>query len=202
MASSSSQELSPTYTSLSHLPCIRALHLNTTTCTAVLDLARAVKHDQEDSGQHVLLAAQTLAEAKTWSPILLSSSAWAKAAALRTQLISESDALIATVSAVNPSALYLYEKALVVQLHAGVAALKSFLTMERDCGLVIPLFEGNDLLVTAWDETRGDDVYRLQLADGKAFVMSGSSKLRVSGGDPLVAVVFCLAAGGGGEVSV
>jgi hypothetical protein len=88
---------------------------------------------------------------------------------------------------------------MVIQLHSGLAALKNFLTMEDDCGLMIPLSMSDDVLVTAWDETRGDDVYRLELSTSKAFVISGSSKLWVAGADPLVCVVFCLAAGRGGE---
>jgi hypothetical protein len=76
----------------------------------------------------------------------------------------------------------------VIQLHPGVAPLKNFLTMEQDCGLLIPLSptptttttttaaaaagvseEGGEpsLAVTAWDETRGEDKYRLALAAGK-----------------------------------
>jgi hypothetical protein len=101
---------------------------------------------------------------------------------------------------VNPAALYLYDKALVVQLHEGVAPLKNFLTMEEDCGLMVPLSITDDMLVTAWDETRGNEAYRLALSMRKAFVMSGSSKLRIAGDDPLVCVVFCLAAGRSGEL--
>lgn len=100
----------------------------------------------------------------------------------------------------NPAALYLYEKAMVIQLHNGVAPLKNFLTMEEDCGLVIPLSVSDEMLVTVWDETRGEEKYRLALSTGKAFVMSGTSVLRVEGDDPLVCVVFCLAAGSGGDV--
>lgn len=107
--------------------------------------------------------------------------------------------LISTVTEVNPAALYLYEKAMVVQLHNGAAALKNFLTTEEDCGLMVPLAISDDMLVTAWDESRGDDVYRLELSAGKAFVMSGSSQLRVQGEDMFVCVVFCLATGGRGE---
>ena len=107
---------------------------------------------------------------------------------------------------------------MVVQLNAGVAPLKSFLTMDQDVGLLIPLppassaatkskseslddEEDEDLLlVTAWDETRGEERYRLALAAGrKAFVVSGTAMLRVEGREPLVAVVFCLASGTGGE---
>lgn len=83
----------PSTSSLSHLPCIRAFYLSDTTASAVLDVAQAVKHDREESGQHVLLAFRTLSEAKTWSLVLLSSSSWAKVSNLRTQLISESDAV-------------------------------------------------------------------------------------------------------------
>jgi hypothetical protein len=87
---------------------------------------------------------------------------------------------------------------MVVQLHKGVAPLKSFLTMEEDCGLVVPLSASDDVLVTAWDETRGEETYRLALEEcgrRKAFVVSGTSKLRVVGDEPLVCVMFCLAAG-------
>lgn len=52
-----------------------------------------------------------------------------------------------------------------------------------------------DAEVTAWDETRGGDTYRLELAVDKAFVMTGTTKLRMGGDGPLVCVVFCLAAG-------
>lgn len=45
--------------------------------------------------------------------------------------------LIPVVTSTNPSALYLYGKG-VIQLYAGVASLKRFLTMEHDCGLLIP----------------------------------------------------------------
>ncbi|KAH8908030.1 hypothetical protein BR93DRAFT_927057 [Coniochaeta sp. PMI_546] len=92
-SSSSSQTPATALTELSNLPCIRALHLDDTTSSAVLDVAQSVKHDQEASGQHVLLAAKTLAEAKTWSSVLVSSSAWAKVAALRAQLITESESV-------------------------------------------------------------------------------------------------------------
>lgn len=88
---------------------------------------------------------------------------------------------------------------MVVQLHNGAAALKNFLTTEEDCGLMVPLDVSDAMLVTAWDESRGDDVYRLELSTAKAFVMSGSSMLRVEGDDMLVCVVFCLATGGPGE---
>ncbi|KAB5562799.1 hypothetical protein GE09DRAFT_1284819 [Coniochaeta sp. 2T2.1] len=213
MASSSSSQAIPTAASpFSHLPCIRALHLNPPTASAVLALSEAVKYDQEASGQHLILAAKLLGESKPWSSLVISSESWAKVSALRTALISDSDSLIPVLTQVNPTALYLYEKAMVVQLHAGVALLRNFLTMEQDCGLVIPLYsyvseedgEGSSLLVTAWDETRGGEeenvVYRLELSIGrKAFVMAGTSKLRVEGPEPLVAVVFCLAAGGDGE---
>jgi hypothetical protein len=120
------------------------------------------------------------------------------------------------VTSINPSALYLYENAMVIQLHAGVAPLKNFLTMEHDCGLLIPLSpvpaaapapmeedddddDDQNLVVTAWDEMRGEETYRLALAEGKAFVISGTAKLRVQGRKPLVAVVFCLASGSSGE---
>ena len=106
---------------------------------------------------------------------------------------------------------------MVVQLNAGVAPLKSFLTMEHDVGLLIPLSpassagatesasldeedDEDSLLVTAWDETRSQDRYRLALVAGKkAFVVAGTAMLRVEGREPLVAVVFCLASGTGGE---
>ncbi|KAB5560275.1 hypothetical protein GE09DRAFT_1057892 [Coniochaeta sp. 2T2.1] len=235
-SSSPSQASIPAATAaspFSHLPCIRALHLNPPTASAVLSVSEAVKHDQEASGQHLILAAKTLGESKTWSSLVISSESWAKVSALRTALIGDSDSvtpttpnflppssspqltpvmqLIPVLTQVNPTALYLYEKAMVVQLHAGVAPLRNFLPMEQDCGLVIPLYsyvseeeaEEGSLLVTAWDETRDgkeDVVYRLELSIGrKAFVMAGTSKLRVEGPEPLVAVVFCLAAGGDGE---
>ncbi|KAJ9133931.1 hypothetical protein NKR19_g8866 [Coniochaeta hoffmannii] len=217
MASSSAAAQPP-----SHLPCIRALHLNAASAAAVLDVAAAVKHDQETSGQQAILALRALGEAKTWSEVALSAPSWAKVSALRTQLISESDSLIPIVTLINPRALYLYEKAMVVQLNAGVAPLKSFLTMDQDVGLLIPLSPASSaatksksesldedededededlLLVTAWDETRGEERYRLALAAGrKAFVVSGTAMLRVEGREPLVAVVFCLASGTGGE---
>lgn len=105
--------------------------------------------------------------------------------------------LIPIVTSINPLALYLYEQAMIVQLHRGVAPLKDFLTTQDDCGLLMPLSASDDVLVAAWDETRGGETYRLALSPRKAFVLSGTSKIRVASDEPLVCVVFCLAAGRG-----
>jgi len=97
MASSSAAAQPP-----SHLPCIRALHLNAASAAAVLDVAAAVKHDQETSGQQAILALRALGEAKTWSEVALSAPSWAKVSALRTQLISESDSVRHTRPSLPP----------------------------------------------------------------------------------------------------
>jgi hypothetical protein len=94
MASPSSSAAPPTpLTPRTQTPCIRAFYLNAASSAAVLEVARAVKYDQEASGQHLILAVKTLAEARIWSPIAISSSSWEKVSALRTQLISESDSV-------------------------------------------------------------------------------------------------------------
>lgn len=77
----------------SPLPFIKALYLNEATSAAVHAVSQAVKHDQEESGQSVLLAAKTLGEAKNWSPVLISQESWAKVSALGSQLMSESDSV-------------------------------------------------------------------------------------------------------------
>lgn len=57
-----SKSLSTTTTTTVALPCIRAFYLNADSSTAVVDVAQAVKQDQETSGQHIALAAITWAK--------------------------------------------------------------------------------------------------------------------------------------------
>lgn len=110
--------------------------------------------------------------------------------------------LVPVVTAVNPEALYLSENAMVVQLSNGTTPLKSFLTMEEDCGLLIPLAVPNSAHVTVWEEgVLGGNVYSLPFSPDKTFVMTGRSHLRMNSTDPLVCVIFCLARGNGGDES-
>ena len=89
------------------------------------------------------------------------------------------------------------ENAMVVQFNKGSAQLKNFLTMEDDCGLVIPIsVVPRSVKVTAWDRSRASEAITLPMSSGKSFVMSGRTTLSVNSFDPLVCVIFCLAAGG------
>lgn len=56
---------------------------------AVQALAKSVRHDQEVSGQLILLAAKSMAESKNWSTVAISQESWAKLFMVRAQIMSE-----------------------------------------------------------------------------------------------------------------
>jgi hypothetical protein len=108
--------------------------------------------------------------------------------------------LIPVVSAVNPAALYLSENAMTVQFNKGSTPIKNFLTMEEDCGLVIPLSFPTPSEVFVWEEGRAaEQKFHLALQTNKAYVMNGKTVMHVVNSEPVVCVIFCLAMGGSSD---
>jgi hypothetical protein len=106
--------------------------------------------------------------------------------------------LIPVVQAVNPNALYMSENAMTIQFGSGITPLKSFLTMEEDCALMIPLSIPESAHVTVWEEGNpAGDRFTLPLRADKAWVMTGRTSLRMNNSDPMVCMIFCLAGGTG-----
>ncbi|KAK3941939.1 hypothetical protein QBC46DRAFT_381318, partial [Diplogelasinospora grovesii] len=181
-------------------PIIKAFPLSNAARDLVGRLAASVKYDQEATGQNILLAAKAMGEAKNWSAVSVSRESWAQLFSLRAQLMAESDELIPVVSAINPAALYMSENAMVVQFVKGLTTIKSFLTMEDDCGLVIPLSSppsDGSTQVTVADYATGSilELDISMISEGAAFVVPGTASMGITSADPLVCVIFCLAGG-------